>query len=250
MSEKRTHTDYLQKAALYDLLGQFYKYSNPNLHMQYYWKHLKYMKKANQSMRLNSSLLLEEAKVKILHTSPDAPNIDVYINSKKIVKDLPFKNASNIFSLKTGKYHLDIYPTGNMTDSFLNKIITVEPRKSYTLAAIGHAKKMRLLSYINQPEVPLNEAKVRFIHLSPDTQEIEIAVKDRDVIFPNVAYKQSTNYLGLSPMTVDLETRIAESKEVILPMPKFHFKANTVYTIIFAGLTKEKPELQAIILTD
>jgi hypothetical protein len=41
MSEKRTHADYLQKAALYELLGQFHKYSNPDLYMEYYLKHLK-----------------------------------------------------------------------------------------------------------------------------------------------------------------------------------------------------------------
>lgn len=250
MSEKRTHTDYLQKAALYDLLGQFYKYSNPNLHMQYYWKHLKYMNKANHSIRLHGSLMLEEAKVKILHTSHDAPNIDVYINDGKIVKDLPFKQVSHVFALKAGKYHLDIYPTGNMTDSVLNKKITIEPGKSYTLATIDHVKKMRLLSYIDQPEVPFNEAKVRFIHLSPDTQAMDIAVKDRDVIFPNVSYKQSTNYLGLTPMTVDLETRVAGSMNLVLPIPKVHFKANETYTIVFVGLTKEKPEIQAILLKD
>jgi hypothetical protein len=250
MSEKRTHIDYLQKAALYDLLGQFYKYSNPNLHMEYYLKHLKYMNKANTSMRLNASLMLKDAKVKILHTSHDAPNIDVYINGSKIVKDLPFKQVSNVFALKTGKYHFDIYPTGNMTDSVLNKNITVEPGKSYTLATIDHIKKMRLLSYINQTEVPLNEAKVRFIHLSPDTHAMDIAVKDRDVIFPNVSYKQSTDYLGLAPMTVDLETRIAGSKNLVLQMPKIHFKAGETYSIVFLGLAKEKPELQAIILKD
>ena len=250
MSEKRTHTDYLQKAAMYDLLGQFYKYSNPNLHMQYYWKHLKYMNKANHSMRINASLMLKDAQVKILHTSHNAPNIDVYINGEKFIKDLPFKQVSNSISLKGGKYHIDIYPTGNMTDSVLNKVVTIEPGKSYTLATIDPVKKMRLLSYLNQPDVPLNEAKVRFIHLSADTQALDIAVKDRDVIFPNITYKQSTDYLGLLPMTVDLETRLSGSKNVLISMPRVHFKANTTYTIVYVGLTNEEPGLQAIILKD
>jgi hypothetical protein len=250
MSEKRTHSDYLQKAALYDLLAQFYKYSHPNLHMQYYLKHLKYMFKANNSLPHPTRTMVEPAKVKILHTSPDAPNIDVYINDRKMIKDLPFKQVSNVLALAAGKYHIDIYPSGNMTDSVLNKKITIEPGMSYTLAAIDFVKKMRLLSYINQPGVPLNETKVRFIHLSPGTFPMDIAVKDRDVTFPNVSYKQSTVYLGLTPMVVDLEAREAGSKNLVLPLPRVHFKANETYTIVFVGLTTEIPKLQAIILKD
>jgi hypothetical protein len=248
MSEKRTYSDYLQKAALYDLLGQFNKYSNPNLHMKYYWKHLKYMNKANRSMRIVAQSMQEEAKVRFLHTSYDAPNIDIYINGNRRVKDLPFKQVSNVLPFKPGKYHIDIYPTGNMTDSFLNKNISVEPGKSYTFAAIDHVKKMRLLSFQDHPGVPINEAKLRFIHLSPDSNAIDIAVKDRDVFFPNVPYKQATDYLGVTPMTVDLEVRESGTKNVILPLPKIRFKANETYSIVLVGLTKEKPKLQAIIL--
>lgn len=248
MSEERTYSDYLQKAAMYDFLGQFYKYSNPELHMEYYLKHLKYVEKANRWMRISSQSNLQEARLRILHTSYDAPNIDVYINGNRVVKDLPLRQVSNVLALKAGKHHVDIYPAGNMIDSILNKKITVEAGVSYTLATIDYVKKMRLLSYPEQPTVPMNEAKVRFIHLSPHTTAIDIAVKDRDVIFPNVAYKQSTNYLGLTPMTVDLEVREAGTRNLILPLPKMHFKPNEAYTIAFVSQTTENPKLLAIIL--
>src|SRR4051812_21773015 len=162
MSEKRTHSDYLQKAAMYDLLAQQYKYSFPSLHMQYYLKHIKYMNKAMNFMRTNPQLLQLEARVRVLHTSSDSPNIDLYIDGKRVIRDLPFKNVSTFLSLTAGKHHIDIYPTGNMVDSVLNKKITVEPGKSYTLAAIDSVKKMRLLVFQNQPTVPRNESKVRF----------------------------------------------------------------------------------------
>jgi hypothetical protein len=250
MSEKRTHADYLQKAALYDLLGQFYKYSNPDLHMEYYLKHLKYMRKANNSLRIYNPVSLDAAKIRFLHTSFDSPNIDVYINSERVIRDLPFKEVSKAFDLKPGKYFIDLYPAGNMVNSLLNKKITVEAGQSYTLTTIDSVKKMRLLSYPNQPFVPFNEAKIRFIHLSPDMQAIDIAVKDRDVIFPNISYKQATNYLGLTPMTVDLEVREAGSRNVILPMPQFQFNPSGTYTIVIVGLTNTAPNLEVLILND
>ncbi|MCL6571478.1 MAG: DUF4397 domain-containing protein [Bacillus sp. (in: Bacteria)] len=246
MSENRTHSDYLQKAAFYDLIAQFYKYSFPSLHMQYYLKHLKYMNKARNIIRTNPPMVQDEAKIRILHTSYDSPSIDVYINGNRMIRDLPFKNVSTTLSLKSGNYHIDIYPTGNMVDSILNKKITVVPGKSYTLATIDSMKKMRMLMYSNHPMVPEHEAKVRFIHLSADTLALDIAVKDQDVIFPVVSYKQATDYLGLTPMTVNLEARKAGQMTVVLAMPKIQFKANHCYTIVFLGLSKEKPELEYI----
>jgi hypothetical protein len=250
MSEKRTHSDYLQKAAMYDSLAQLYKYSFPNLYMQYYQKHIKYRNKAMNIMRTNPQPLQGEAIVRVLHTSPDSPNVDIYIDGKRVIRDLPLKNVSSYLPLKAGKHHVDIYPTGNMVNSVLNKKITVEPGKSYTLATIDSVKKMRLLVYLNQPRVPVNESKVRFIHLSPDTPSLDIAVKDRDVVFPKVSYKQATEYLGLTPMTVDLEAREADTKTVLLPMPRVQFLPNASYTIVFVGLASNQTEFQVIQIKD
>jgi hypothetical protein len=250
MSEKRTHSDYLQKAAMYELLSQFYKYSSPNLHMHYYLKHLKYMNKAVNFMRTNPQPHQLDAKVRFLHSIPDSPNIDVYIDGKRMIKDLPFKNGSAVLPLTAGKHHIDIYPTGNMVDSVLNKKVTVEAGKSYTLAAIDSVKKMRLLVFENQPRVPVNESKVRFIHLSAKTPPLDIAVKDRDVVFPKVSYKQATEYLGLTPMTVNLEAREADTKTVFLPMPRVQFLPNESYTIVFLGMENSEPELQFIQIRD
>jgi hypothetical protein len=209
------------------------------------------MNKAMNIMRTTAAQTYQgEAKVRLLHTSHDSPNVDIYINGNRVIRDLAFKQVSEEVTLKAGKYHIDIYPAGNMVDSVLNKKITVEAGKSYTLTTIDPVKKMRLLVFLNQPEVPLNEAKVRFIHLSQDSPQLDIAVKDRDVIFPKVSYKQATDYLGLTPMTVDLEARSAGSKEILLPMPKTHFKANECYTIIFLGLPKSTPEFQTIVIKD
>ncbi len=225
---------------MYDLLAQYYKYSHPNLHIYYYLKHIKNMNKALQ-MRNNQHQPLADSMVRFLHTSPDAPNFDIYINGQLTLKNLPFKQISTYFSLKAGKYHIDIYPTGNMVESVLNKKITVETGKSYTLAAIDPVNKLRLLAYHTEPVVPANESKIRFIHLAKDIEPVDFAVKDRDVVFPNVAYKKASDYLGITPMTVDLELREAGTKNVTLSIPKAQFMPNQAYSIIL--IYKDHPEI-------
>jgi hypothetical protein len=243
MTSNRNVSDYLQKASIYDSLAQYYKYTHPNLHIYYYLKHLHNVNKALQ-MRNNQQQPLADAMVRFLHTSPDAPNIDIYINGQLTLKNLPFKQISTYLPLKAGKYHIDIYPTGNMVDSVLNKKITVEPGMFYTLAAIEPVNKLRLLIYNTEPAVPTNESKIRFIHLARDVQPLDFAVKDRDVVFPNVPYKKTSEYLGLTPMTVDLELREAGTKNVTVSMPKAQFMPNSTYSIIL--ISKDHPEVLVI----
>lgn len=254
MSTKRNHHDYFEKAAMYDLLAMYYKYIDPTTHMMYYQKHLKYMHKAIQSYRTDmmpgtNMGGAQPARVRVLHAAPGAGNVDIYVNGNRILRDFPFKQSSNYLSLPAGKYQIDIYPAGNMVSTVISKKVTVEGGRFYTLAAIGQPEKqLRLLAYEDEPRVPAGEAKVRFIHLSPDAPAVDIAVKNRDVIFPNVSYKQATNYLGLSPMTVDLEARVAGTNNVALSLPGVQLRPNEVYTIVAVGLLSGEPELETIVL--
>ncbi|WP_409251085.1 DUF4397 domain-containing protein [Bacillus sp. SCS-153A] len=242
-----THKEaYLQKAAMYDLLSMYYKYSDPRLHIHYYHKHLKYMHKGIHSMRNQQPGA--PAQVRVLHAVPDAPNVDIYVNSKKVLSNIAFKDISGFMSLPAGRYHIDVYPAGTSVSTVISKRVTVEAGKIYTLAAAGKGSKLQLLPFVTDPFVPSGETKVRFIHLSPDAPAVDIAVKKGDVIFPKVAFKQATDYLGLTPMTVNLEARAAGTKDVVLAVPNVTLKPNQAYTIFAVGLLDGTPELEVLLV--
>ncbi len=243
----KTH-EYLEKAAMYDLIGQYYKYTDPNMHIQAYQKHLMYMQKAMVTNRVDMNLRNQPSYVRVLHAVPDAPNVDVYINANRVLKNVAFKDVSEYLTLPAGSYHIDIYPTGNSVTTVISKKIRVETGKVYTLAAVGSGNKLQLLPYLDDPTVPGNETKVRFIHLSPDAPAVDIAVKGGDVVFPNVSFKQATNYLGLTPMTVNLEARAAGTKNSVLTVPNVSLKPNQAYTIVAVGFVDGSPGLETIII--
>ncbi|WP_168413214.1 DUF4397 domain-containing protein [Bacillus salacetis] len=243
MNHREAH---LQKAAMYDLLSMFYKYSNPGLHIHYYQKHIKYMQKA-----LNSTGTRQQdrpAQVRVLHAVPDAPDVDVYVNGNMVLSDVAFKDISGFMPLPAGSYHIDIYPAGTSVSTVISKKVTVEEGKIYTLAAAGRGSKLQLLPYVTDPFVPSGETKVRFIHLSPNAPAVDIAVTKGDVIFPKVSFKQATDYLGLTPMTVNLEVRPAGTKDTVLSVPDVTLQPNQVYTIFAVGLLGESPELEALLV--
>ena len=240
--------DYLTKAAMYDLLSGYYKYTDPSMHIHYYRKHLKYMRLAMQAQRADMTTSAQPSYVRVLHAVPDAPNVDVYVNGNRVLRDVAFKDVSDYLSLPAGKYHIDVYPAGTSVTTVISKKVKIDPGKIYTLAAVGSLNKMQLLPYIDDPTVPNGETKVKFIHLSPDAPAVDIAVKGGDVIFPDVSYKQATDYLGLTPMTVNLEARVAGSKNSVLSVPNVKLNPNQAYTIVAVGLANGSPELEAIML--
>jgi hypothetical protein len=242
-----THRDaHLQKAGMYDLLSMYYKYSDPRLHIHYYQKHLKYMNKAIHSPGIR--LQDQPAQVRVLHAVPNAPDVDVYVNGNKILSDIAFKDISGFMPLPAGSYHIDIYPAGTSVSTIISKKVTVEEGKVYTLAAAGKGSKLQLLPFVTDPFIPSGETKVRFIHLAPNAPAVDIAVTKGDVIFPKVSFKQATEYLGLTPMTVNLEVRAAGTKDAVLPVPNVTLKPNQVYTIFAVGLLNETPELEALLV--
>ncbi|PLR77254.1 hypothetical protein CU633_11975 [Bacillus sp. V3-13] len=240
-----------EKAAMYDMLAKYYKYLNPPMHVHYYYKHLKYIGKAVHSLRTAGTpgnSMMQPAQVRVLHASPNGPDVDIYVNGNPILKNFSYKRGSDYVSLPPGRYQVDIYPSGNMVSTVLSKKVTIESGNYYTLAAAGPVEKLRLFVFADKPGVPENETKMRFIHLSSDAPAVDIAVKNGDVIFPNVSYKQETSYLGLSAMTVDLEARVAGTDQTALPLPGLTFKANEIYTIAVVGFANEDPGLEVIIL--
>lgn len=247
MSQNRDYQHLLQKASHYDLLANYYKYSNPNNHIAYYQKHLQYMNLAAQT-RQNQQSQAGAGKVRFVHASTDAPNVDIYIDGVRILQDFSYKEASNYLSLPAGRHQVDIYPTGTMVSTVLSRKIQINAGKQYTFIATGFVKDLKWLAMEDDPRVSRGEAKVRFIHLSPDAPAVDIAVKNRDVIFPNLTYRKYTNYLVLSPMTVDFEARIAESSNVALPIPQVQLKPNKAYSILIIGSAASEPELEALII--
>ncbi|WP_079509454.1 DUF4397 domain-containing protein [Mesobacillus jeotgali] len=248
----RNQNEYLQKAAMYDLLANYYKYIDPNMHVLYYHKHLRNLNKAVQLMRTNGSPIStansSPSMLRFLHASPELKAVDIYLNGSRVLRDFDYKNNSSHMQLEPGKYQVDIYPAGESVSTFISKKITVEPGRINTAAITGPANKLRLLTFEDYPHTPVGETKVRFIHLSHDAPAVDIAGLNGDIIFPDVSYKQATTYLPLTPMTVTLEAKVAGTKNTVLTIPNIKLEPNNSYTIVAVGTAKGEPPLEVLLL--
>jgi hypothetical protein len=186
------------------------------------------------------------ARVRVVHASPDAPAVDVWVNDSVAFSNAPFKGITNYASLDTGTYTVKVVPTGATEPVVIEADLTLEA-KDYTVAAVGKLENIEPLVLVDNNASPAaGKAHVRFVHASPDAPAVDIAVKGGPVLFSNVAFKQVGEYLPVDAGTYDLEVRVAGTDTIALEVPGLALQARTVYTVFATGLAGGEPALTAV----
>ncbi len=234
---------YYQKAKEYDLLSQYYKYSDPDLFVKYYYRHLYYMDQFlhPQSDRDRTTL----GKVRFFHAIPSIKNIDIYINGTRIFRNIRAKSVSHYLSLPDGKYQFDLYPSGQSHSALLSRKVDIKEGTPHTIIAAARQKGNVLFSIEDNLVLPTRETKLNCLNLNPDSAGIDIAVTGGDTIFFDLAFKQPSSYLGLTPMTIEFLVKSSNSKEMIMDPFSVTLHPDQVYTMIIlsSGIEHKDPEI-------
>ncbi|WP_052948749.1 DUF4397 domain-containing protein [Mesobacillus campisalis] len=190
-------------------------------------------------MTVNNSLyadMYKAAMIKFLTGLPFSSGYTIHIDGISLGAQFPTRN-SGYTPVSPGHHQAGISIHAG-TPVNTTQILELSSGKFYTLAVAGSRGSTKLLIFEDEPWVPAGEAKIRFIHLYPQEKSLDIAVKKRDVIFPDVQYGQSTPYLGITPMSLELEARKTGAKGAAIDFPLLKFEHDTAYTIV---ITKEEP---------
>ncbi|WP_117237164.1 DUF4397 domain-containing protein [Thermus sediminis] len=78
------------------------------------------------------------ARVRVVHTSPDAPAVDVAVRGGPVLfANLPFPRASTYLSVPAGSYDLEVRAAGTTTVALSLPGVNLESGKIYTVFAVG-----------------------------------------------------------------------------------------------------------------
>ncbi|PTX64801.1 uncharacterized protein DUF4397 [Melghirimyces profundicolus] len=262
----------LEKAHMYGLLAEYYKFRDPDLYMYYYQKHYKYTKKVaalargadtrmtgegrNESVPVSRRELEEgdrrqdPARIRVLHASPDAPAVDVVINGRTLAPNLSFGQVSPTLALPAGSYRVDLFRAGRRGTPLYSEGITLQPGRTYTVAAVNPLDNLDLQVIESEPEVREGMSKFRLIHLSPDAPPVDLATREGDVLLFNLRYRDESEYYVSPPATQDLELRAAGSERVLVEIPNVRLEPNRAYSIYVLGRERRAPRLRAVVLQD
>jgi LPXTG-motif cell wall-anchored protein len=117
----------------------------------------------------------------------------------------------------------------------------------YTVVAVGQLANIEPLVLIDNNSAPAaGKAHVRFVHASPNAPAVDIAVTGGPVLFSNVPFKGTGDYLPVDAGSYDLEARVAGTETVALSVPGVMLEEGKVYTIFAMGLAGGEPALAAV----
>jgi hypothetical protein len=88
---------------------------------------------------------------------------------------------------------------------------------------------------VNLSKLDEDQARVRVVHTSPDAPAVDIAVKGGDVLIPNLAFPNASDYLEVPAGSYDLEVRAAGTTTVALELPGVKLDPTMVYDVFAIG---------------
>ena len=190
-----------------------------------------------------------EAFVRVVHASPDAPNVDVWVDGETVLTDVPFTAVSDYLALPAGTYNVQVTATGS-TDPVIDADLTLEAGTSYTVAATGLLADITA-TVLTDDRMPADgQAKLRVFHASPSAPaEVDVAVTDGPILVEALAYPEATGYLTVDAGTYPLEIRAAGSPDAALSL-EATLEAGQNYTAIAMDDPEGEAGVQVIIATE
>lgn len=188
------------------------------------------------------------AKVRVVHASPDAPAVDVYVNGELTLEDVPFKADSGYLDVPAGTHNVEVFAAGSEYaegSAVLQADLTVEAGKAYTVAAANLLESIEFVVAEDSMEVTEGMTKIRVGHLSPDAPTVDVGLIGGDAVFAGATFPGITDYMELDAGTYDLEIRTPDGTQV-LPLEGTELAANTVYSV-FAINTADSLEVLALV---
>lgn len=182
----------------------------------------------------------DTAMVRVLHASPDAPNVDIHLDDAVVgaLTDVPFGTISDYLDIPAGDHNVKVYATGTTSDPVIDADVTVAAGGMYTIAATDAVASITAQVLEDAPDASCETAAVRVVHFSADAPAVDVATAGSsadDAIIQDLAYPDATDYLALPGGTYDLEVRLAGETTVALELPDVTVEDCTAYSVFAIG---------------
>ena len=166
-----------------------------------------------------------------------------------MAKGLSYRKFTPYFTVTSGQFCIKVFHKGTVA----KLDIDLKPGDIRTIALISGLPPydMELFEVVD-PKVPYKPdmANIRFIHLSSDTSDIDISLRDNITLIEKANYKSISNYKPCKPGKYSLKVKPAEASNAIAVLNDMELKPDWNYTLYILGLTQEKVRLQLLLLMD
>lgn len=186
-----------------------------------------------------SASAADDAMIRVLHGSPDAPSVDVFANDVKVdaLSGLTFGDISDYVAVPAGTYSIKVCATADNTVCPIGPVdLPFAAGERYTIAASDYLASIDA-NVFTDGRAMAGKAKVRVVHLSADTPAVDVLTEDgTTTVVDSLAYPDATAYLELDPGTYDLKV-CADADNTVCPLnpDPLDLAGGTAYSVFAIG---------------
>jgi len=185
----------------------------------------------------------EPASVRVAHMSPNAPNVDVYVDGSTALEDVAFGAVSGYLDVPAGSRTIEITAAGDPDTSVFTGEVTVNSGQAYTVAAAGEIgdeadEAFSPLVLEDDNATPgADTARLRLVHVSPDAPAVDVTAESTgDALFDGVAYTESDSVeVPANDYTVQIRGDTESNDGDVVADFDVGLEGEQVYTAFAAG---------------
>ena len=119
-----------------------------------------------------------EARVRVVHASPDAPAVDVLVDDAEVLGDVPYLASSDYLDLTPGQRNLKVNAAGTAT-TVIDADVDLTDGSDYTVIASGPLAAIAPIVLEDDNTAPsAGNVRVRAIHGAPGAPALDIYVTE------------------------------------------------------------------------
>ena len=139
------------------------------------------------------------ANLRFIHTSYDAPDIDINMDGGSLVSGLIYGYSSGYGQIDIGDRNIQMTPAGFPGLILVDTNLTFERARDYTVFTVGEFSVINVISELDPRIIDAGKVWIRFVQASPDAPVMDVKLDNGfgQNLFVNAAFKNVTTYMQL-----------------------------------------------------
>lgn len=198
-----------------------------------------------------------EARVRVVHASPDAPDVDVLVDGAEVLDDVPYLAASDYLDVPAGDRSLTVNVAGSTT-TVIDADVALSDGGDYTVIAAGPAASIEPIVLEDDNVAPAaGNAKVRAIHGAPGAPAVDIYVtapgadlEEETPVLTGVEFGDVADYIEAPAGDYQVRVTPTGTTVVAIDSGALTLSAGQVRTVIAVDAAGGGPPFDLLLLAD
>ncbi len=197
------------------------------------------------------------ARVRAVHASADAPEVDISVNGNAVLQNVPFGVGSGYLELPSGTYNIDVAASASGS-SVINADLTFSAGTDTTIAAVNSLAQIEPLVLMDDNSAPADgQIKVRLVHAAPSAGPVDIYITAPHAdlhaaspVIEDFLFKSDTGYLEVPAGDYQVRVTVADTSTVAIDTGAISFAAGSISTAFALDPAHAGGDFGVLLLTD